>query len=148
MKIEGREMLWMARVMAVLVMIAAAPAVTASETYAGSGGFIKVQDARKDQCIRDLRRALLFFKMNAKTCGLDDEQIASLPGANALPSDPRCGQPLGVHRNDTQQMAFEDCYRVYVCATRASNCSIKRIEAGMNCELAVQQCMGEHPIPK
>ncbi|MCC7311637.1 MAG: hypothetical protein IT510_10370 [Sulfuritalea sp.] len=127
-------------------MASGAPAVCAGETAADS--FIKVQDARKDQCIRDLRRALLFFKMNAKTCGLDDEQIASLPGANALPSDPRCGQPLGVHRNDTQQMAFEDCYRVYVCATRASNCSIKRIEAGMNCELAVQQCMGEHPIPK
>jgi hypothetical protein len=143
-------MLWMARVVAVLVMIASGCTrryARARHTRA-AGGFIKVQDARKDQCIRDLRRALLFFKMNAKTCGLDDEQIASLPGANALPSDPRCGQPLGVHRNDTQQMAFEDCYRVYVCATRASNCSIKRIEAGMNCELAVQQCMGEHPIPK
>ena len=136
----------MARAMAVLLMVAAAPVAGAGETPAD--GFIKVQDARKDQCIRDLRRALLFFKMNAKTCGLNDEQIASLPGANALPSDPRCGQPLGVHRNDTQQMSFEDCYRVYVCATRASNCSIKRIEAGMNCELAVQQCMGEHPIPK
>ena len=136
----------MARVVASLLMVCAAPAAGAGEPAAD--GFIKVQDARKDQCIRDLRRALLFFKMNAKTCGLNDEQIASLPGANALPSDPRCGQPLGVHRNDTQQMSFEDCYRVYVCATRASNCSIKRIEAGMNCELAVQQCMGEHPIPK
>lgn len=141
-------MFWMARAMAVLVMFAVALAAGAAETNAGSGGFIKAQDARKDQCIRDLRRALLFFKMNAKTCGLNDEQIASLPGANTLPSDPRCGQPLGVHRNDTQQVAFEDCYRVYVCATRASNCSIKRIEGGMNCELAVQQCMGEHPVPK
>lgn len=140
-------MSWIARAMVVLVMFAGAVAAGAAETNAGSGGFIKVQDARKDQCIRDLRRALLFFKMNAKTCGLNDEQIASLPGANTLPADPRCGQPLGVHRNDTQQVAFEDCYRVYVCATRASNCSIKRIEAGMNCELAVQQCMGEHPVP-
>ena len=92
--------------------------------------------------------AFILKNSSAKTCGLNDEQIASLPKANTLPSDPRCGQPLGVHRNDTQQMAFEDCYRVYVCATRASNCSIKRIEAGMNCEAAVQQCMGEHPVPK
>lgn len=141
-------MFWMARVVVVLVLAAVATAISAGEKDAGSSGFIKVQDARKDQCIRDLRRALLFFKMNAKTCGLNDEQIASLPGANVPPSDPRCGQPLGVHRNDTQQMAFEDCYRVYVCATRASSCSIERIQSGMNCELAVQQCMREHPVPR
>lgn len=123
-----------------------APGVGAADE--ARGAFVKVQDRPKEQCIRDLRRALMFLKLNAKTCGLDDEQIATLGRSNQVPADPRCGQPLGVHRNDTQQMSYEDCYRVFVCATRASNCSIERIQGGMNCELAVQQCMREHPVPK
>jgi len=114
-----------------------------------AGEFLKVQSPPKEQCLLDLRRAQVFLKLNAATCGLNDAQIATLGTPdNQPPQDPRCGQPLGVHRSNTQQMAYEDCYRVYVCASRQTQCSMQRIQAGMDCHLAVRSCMNENPVPR
>ena len=47
-----------------------------------------------------------------------------------------------------QEDAFYQCFRIYACATRNLDCSIKQVQSGRSCQYAVNSCAKSDPVPQ
>ncbi len=103
------------------------------------------ETASAQSCMGYLTQQLLQAKRNAANCGLSDQLIASIDTQNDPDEGANCDAPIDVQ---SQQEAFNQCSRVYYCASFAYKCAIDRARNGEECQSAMQACLDEHHVPK
>jgi hypothetical protein len=129
----------------------------------GGGAAAGVGATSPQQCLSDLRRALVVMRANAQTAYHEAEKISSLgvdesaniardngivaalvEGGGGPPGlDCRSGVPAGLD----QRQSYEQTARVNACGAASVVCAINLVRAGSACEPSVSQCRQQWPVP-
>ncbi len=104
----------------------------------------------KAQCIADYRRAIVAFRNNSAKGNLNSALMnsANVPDTYVPPAED-CSRPMQSQGPGMEQRTAQaQTALANRCAIKTAQCAIAKVQAGVECNLATQQCLQEYPIPK
>jgi len=114
-----------------------------------------------NKCLNDLNRARDAMWAKARQCGRSFQNIQTLRTARqrfrvtrggqafwVTWRGPQCRLPLYIRSRRTQENAYLDCLRVYVCGVFAAGHAMTLVRRGTQCKTAVSLGQRRYPIPR
>jgi len=109
-----------------------------------SGGY--AADGSKGNCLDELRQIKQTLLDSAKESSASIQLLRSAASGVAIYSNKFCSTPVPQSINQAQSLS--ETRRIALCGVQTVNCAMAKTYTGMDCQLAVNRCMQESPIPK
>lgn len=97
-------------------------------------------------CLDELRRVKQLLLDHAKDSGAGFQLLRSAGSGAKVYSNKLCSTP--VPQNINQEQSLNEAQRIALCGVQTVTCSMAKIYSGMECQLAVNRCRQESPLPK